>query len=187
MPQIGLKIRYEGAVPGVGLSQRRFNNLKKRAWTATGKYWFEHFRPKHFTKAGAVEYGYKKRKGEDYGTTGKSFWRSYTGRKQKKFGHTLPLVYSGELRDNSTIASIHATYKGVRVALPWAQKANFRYAGSDINMAQELTRVSPAEERILAEVFDDELQRQIDSFHTTQRKFYTANATRTTSLAGFFH
>lgn len=186
MPQIGLRIRYEGPVPGAGLGVREFNNLLKRAWYVTGKYWHTHFRPKHFTKAGAAEYRYLPRKGEESGTTGKSFWRSYTGRKQREKGHTLPLVFSGELRAMSKTASIHATHKGVRVALTRARKANFRHPNSQINMAEELTRVSEAEERKLAEVFDRAMM-QVDHILTTQTKFYQANATRTTSVAGFFH
>lgn len=188
MPMIMCKVRYEGPVPGsLNLSQRRFNELLKDAWFESGKYWHTEFRPKHFTKEGAAEYGYKPRKGEDLPFGSRGFWKSYTGKKQKRFGHTLPLVNTGELRDRSKTANIQPTKNSVRVALSRANKANWHNPHSEINMADELTMISDQEEVILAEVHDDAMQRMLDRIHEINIKFYGANASPTTSVAGFFH
>ncbi len=149
------KVRYEGAVPGsVNLRKRTFNRIKKDAWEAVGKYWHKHLRPKHFTRAGAREYNYAPRKGQSGNPHPKGFWASYTGQKHRKKHHRLPLVYSGELRSMARQARISATSKGVRVALSRAQKANLRHPKSKINMADELTRVSPAEIKKLIQVHE---------------------------------
>jgi len=183
MPLIQVKVRHEGAVPGsMNLSRGAFDNCLKEAWFETGKFWHTALRPKHFTKSGAREYGYLPRKGEESGA-GRSFWKSYTGRKQKKFGHTLPLVFTGELREMSGTANIQPTAKGVRVALSRANKANWHNPHSQIDMREELTRVSDAEARLLAEVPDEAMQKMLDHINA----HYQTNPTPTTSVAGFFH
>lgn len=169
-----IRIRYHGPVPGSeNLSARVLNQIKREAWEEAGHYWHAHLRPKHFTKAGAREYGYAPRKGEE-GGTGKRFWRSYTGRKQRQKGHTLPLVWSGELRELSKIYKLQATATStrsrLRVILPAAQKANWRNPYSRIDMAGELTRVSDAEAVELVGVFDRFLAGGLEEVQTTQTK-----------------
>src|SRR5574340_797078 len=97
------QIRYQGPVPGsLNLTQRQFNDLVREAWLETGEYWWNHFLPKHFTHEGAREYGYLPRSGEA-GTPGaRHFWTSYSGRKQREEGHTLPLVFAGRMRGEAT-------------------------------------------------------------------------------------
>lgn len=169
MPGILLKVRYQGAVPGVTLGRRELNQVLEKAWFPPGKNWHEQFRPKHFTKEGAAEYGYEPRKGEQSGTSGKAFWRSYTGRKLKKFGHTLPLVFSGELRDKARTARIEATSKGVRVFLTNAGKANFHHPKSTIDMRAELTRISIAEMRESTEILSAAIQEELDRMRNRMR------------------
>lgn len=168
------KVHYTGFTPRPGeTTQRQWNAVKRAAWTQTGIGWHEFLRPKHFTKEGAAEYGYAPRSGET-GRIKKNFWRSYTGRKQKKYGHTLPLVLSGELRDRSRTASISATATATqsvcRVRLPGANKANFRNPKSPANldMRDELTRISAAEGEQLAVDLDRHMQREFDQLRETQ-------------------
>jgi len=187
MPGILINIRYEGAVPGPNLSPGALSNILKKAWYEPGKNLHENFRPKHFTQEGAREYGYAPRRGEESGTSGKAFWRSYTGRKLKKFGHTLPLVYSGDLRDRTRIARIDSKADGVRVVLPQANKANFHNPKSNVNMREELTRISADEARQSAELLDQAVRRRIAAFNATSMKFYSQNTSPTTSVVGFFH
>jgi hypothetical protein len=144
-------------------------------------------RPKHFTHEGAQEYGYTPRSGEAGGTSSKDFFRSYTGRKQRKFGHTLPLVYTGELREMSKTANIQPTASGVHVALSRANKANWHNPNSQIDMRDELTRVSDEEAKLLAEVHAETTERLLAKICTIQTNFYGMNASPTTSVAGFFH
>ncbi len=164
-------IKYKGAVPDSRVfSVRAMNEVKRKAWLKVGRYWHEHFREKHFTHEGAAEYHYTPRSGEQSGLSTKQFFRSYTGRKQRYKGHTLPLVWSGDpgLRAMSRIASITATAtstrSGCRIALPQANKANFKNPYSQIDMRDELTRVSPAEGAVLAGMVGDELKREWDAF-----------------------
>jgi len=138
-----------GAVPSVLLRGRQLNNIKRAAFYRLGDYWHRKLRQKHFTVAGAREYGYTPRQGEA-GTKGaRDFWRSYTGRKLRTMGHRRPLVYTGESRDRSKAARIVAkatrsrTHVAVRMNVPGL---NRRYAGSKINMAEELRTISAAEE-----------------------------------------
>jgi hypothetical protein len=97
----------------------------KETWSKIGWHLFERFVAKHFTREGAAEYRgdnvagdgpvYQARSGE--GESGKAFWRSYNGRKQKRLGQTLAMVFSGATRDGAKRATIYATSNGVRIAL----------------------------------------------------------------------
>lgn len=162
MPLIHFSVRYRGGIPGApGFTTREWNNLLKECWYEVGMYWFMEMRPKHFTKAGGEEYGYAKRTGEQGGR----FWSSYQGQKQKKFGHTRPLVYSGDLEKACNQAGIFATNKGVRVTLPGAGKANWpgwkRRDGTTIDKHAELTTVSAREEETLCRLFEDCVERRL--------------------------
>lgn len=159
MTEIAVKISYSGAIPGTsGWTQREWNDVRRGAWEAVAKHWSERFRPKHFTVAGAKEYGYLPRSGEASGIGSKAYWRSYTGRKKRKLGHTRPLVYSGELealsRQYRADIVVSTNRSRCRVVLTAANKANWRNPHSQINMRDELTRVSPAEAAELIRVFD---------------------------------
>jgi hypothetical protein len=147
------------------MPQRTWNNLLKEAWYEVGRHWADEMRPKHFTKEGGKEYGYKPRAGEAAG--GKNFWSSYTGRKQKKFGHTKPLVYTGELEQASRQTTIYPSFKGVRIALPGARKANLQNPRSSIDMPEELKTVSGREVDQLAKVHEQAMQQLLDRVTTT--------------------
>ena len=94
---------------------------------------FDRFVQKHFTKPGAEEYHaenvittapvYAARSGE--GQSGKDFWRSYSGRKQKSKGHQLAMVFSGATRDGAKRCRITATANGVEVTLPGLAHLNY--------------------------------------------------------------
>jgi hypothetical protein len=157
MIDLGIQIRYTGFTPrDDDFTQRQWNNVKRAAWEDCGMFWLKDIRPKHFTVAGAREYGYTPRSGE--GQSGKLFWRSYTGRKQKSKGHTRPLVWSGELEELSKTGRITATATANRshckVALSAARKANFRHPSSRIDMADELTRASEADAKAVSVELD---------------------------------
>ena len=177
-----IRITYHGAVPGCPhLRESQLNALKRRAWLPVGAYWHEHYVMKHFTHEGGREYRYAPRAGET-GNERKSFWRSYTGWKQKHLGHTNPLVLSGELRDMAKIYRLEATATSteskLRVILPMAQKANLRNPKSrfQINMREELTTVSEQEAEVLVGIFDRELQNQLNEVQDTS-----------THIIRFFH
>jgi hypothetical protein len=127
MPMLFCEVRYGGRITASpDLGRVEWERALKETWNAIGWHLYEHFIEKHFTKAGADEYRqenvagdapvYQARSGE--GQSGKAFWRSYNGRKQKKLGQQLALVFSGATRDGAKRATIYATRNGVRVALP---------------------------------------------------------------------
>lgn len=169
---ISFKIKTVGFIPGVPRWKSTLNRMLKAAYAVGGTFWHRALRPKHFTKAGAREYWYTPRKGE--AGSGEPFKKgkhlSYTAAKLRRHGHTLPLVFSGELRLKSRMARIAATSKGVRVVLPSAQKANLRHPESQINMREELTRVSSREVIEIARVDDKHLDRQIKRMRSVHRQ-----------------
>jgi hypothetical protein len=101
----------------------------KGAYAAAGEDYHRELRPKRFTKEHAAEAQYKPRAGETLQWGSKAFWRSYTGRKLKKYGHTLPLVFSGRTRDRAQMATITSTSNRGQIRyqvnalnfIPWAQ------------------------------------------------------------------
>ena len=185
MPGILFNVRIGGVVPGATLTDDRLKNLLKEAWFDPGKDWQENLRPKHFTKEGGSEYGYAPRKGEELGQSSKAFWRSYTGRKLKKFGHTLPLVFSGDLRNRCRVARIENSPTGVKVVLTGANKANFHNPHSNVNMRAELTRISVPETRELASVLEESLIAKLDRFDVTVST--SGDHLRFVSPTAFFH
>lgn len=157
-----------GAVPGV--LKRELNRLLKQAWETLGIYWHANFREKHFTHAGATEYQYDKRQGEDRSQGGKGFFRTYTGRKLRRFGHTLPLVWSGASRTRSRIRDVRATRAGVRVVIN-APTLNFRKGrlATGKTMREEMTTVSAKERRDLAVVHEKALKQGIEDIREVRR------------------
>lgn len=141
------------------LSARRRGNLVKKVFQAIGQRWGEEFLPKHFT-AEQSKYDFAPRGGQQAGTVGKKFWRSYTGRKQKKYGHTLALVYSGRSAQQARGFQVHATRNGAKVTVP-APTLNYRTRGSDLDMADEVRRITPDELRSLAAYGTRVLERSI--------------------------
>ena len=168
MSILNIAIKYTGPVPGsANLGQREFNDLVREAWSEVGAFWHQRFLKKHFTVEGGKEYDYAPRSGD--GKSGKAFWRSYQGRKQRKYGHQNPLEWSGDLKQRAQVARITttATSSGstCKVTLPQAQKANFKNKWSDprLDMADELTRVSDAEGDEIVEMFNDTLQGKLEA------------------------
>jgi hypothetical protein len=189
MPPIGFVVRIGGAVPGATLDDAALKGILKEAWFDPGKQWHQELRPKHFTKQGGGEYAYAPRAGEP-GNERKNFWTSYTGRKQKRFGHTLPLVYSGDssgdsLLVRSRVARIENSPNGVKVILSGANKANWHNPKSNIDMRAELTRISDLEVAELTNVLEDSLIAKLHRFDVTVTT--AGERPRFTSVTAFFH
>lgn len=160
---MGASIKYTGLMPS-DIGKAAWNKIVKLAFFKVGEFWHKHFRAKHFTHAGAREYGYQKRKGEELPRGSKKFWRTYTGIKLRKHGHTFPLVFSGTSRTLTDIMVVKNTSKGASVKLGRARALNFRPKGGRINMVDEMTRISPAEGAVLVEVLAEEIQEGIDKY-----------------------
>jgi hypothetical protein len=141
VPNIGIKVKYTGAIPGVTMSQREWNDIQRGVWGAVGRYWHVHFRDKHFTRAGAAEYGYQDRSA------------AYQRRKAKTYHHQIPLVFTGESRRRVRTARVvpfaTANRVGVRVRMS-APALNFRRSAKSPDMREELTTISEGEGRELS-------------------------------------
>lgn len=150
---IRTRVRYRGAIAAL-MKKREFNNsVLKPAWGDVGEYWKSYLWAKHFTPEGAREYRYTPRRGERMARGSKNYRRSYTGRKEKKFGHRNPLEWIGELKRLSRIQDVKPSMKGVKVLMKQARKANLRPKKGRINMAEELRTISRGEKpRLEAEL-----------------------------------
>lgn len=167
---IVIQVTDRGATPE-NLGKREFNKLLAKAWLPVGVQWHQDFVPKHFTDAGAREYRYKKRQGDQrVGVTGIAIGKgasTYTLAKQRKKGHTTPMVWSGESRDAAKFAKITSTSKGVtiRIAAPNIGK---RTKSGRIRKSAELARTSAPERRELEKTVDAGLGRELDQFSKTK-------------------
>lgn len=165
MGPLKFKLHYSGPTPR-GMA-RELPRIQQRALETMGVYWHQHFRAKHFTPSGAREYGYAPRKGEGMAVSTKGFWRTYMGRKLRMKGHQNPLVWSGESRERTRMRDVRATRNRVRVVLH-ANALNFRNPHSRTKPWEEMTTVSAAEQRVLSELFNREIERGIAAIRSRQ-------------------
>lgn len=136
-----IKVTERGATPKLTAKQHRHHT--RDMLNNAGVKWHRDYRPKHFTKAGAREYGYEPRGGEQ--RSGSPFKGSYTAKKLRLFGHTRPLVFTGESEARTRVRDIRANSKRVRVVMN-APALNFRPTPQSPDLRDEMTRVSPAEQ-----------------------------------------
>ena len=142
---IQTEIRYKGVFRTILKGKRAWNReIEEPSWRATGLFWKRNYLEKHFTEAGAVAYGYAPRKGDRRARGSKAWRRSFQGRKFARFGHTDPLVYTGEMRRRCRHPQIRATSTGVKVVLD-ARKANLRHPKSQVDMRKELRTITQGE------------------------------------------
>lgn len=160
-----ITIKERGATPR--RMMKAHNASAKEAWYMAGRLFHETMRDKRFTAEHGRKANYAKRKGEESGIDTKAFFRSYTGRKLRKWGHRRPMEWSGDTRRNVRYANINNTSKGCRVAYPGANKLNYRPRGGRINMADEFRRLLPEEINKLAEKFDTSYEFQMGRDNTT--------------------
>lgn len=155
-----LVLHFEVTRTGTGrLNQRVWRGIKRRVWRRVAQYWIDEIRPKHFTKAGAREYGYKPRQGEGAGAGSKAFWRSYTGQKQRKKGHTRPLEWSGQLKTESRGSRIQASINGSTV---FVRGRVLNLSGGDrIDMRREISAVSAGDVVAITRFMQRETDREM--------------------------
>ena len=141
------KVKFVGAASGK-IAKRNLNKITKEGFHLMGTVWHRSFRPKHFTAAGASEYGYRPRSPE------------YERRKQKRFGHKLPLVWTGESRTRSRVRNVKANSRRARVSMS-VPKINFSGRGD------ELRTISRREGRALAGIMERHITKQLNELTET--------------------
>ena len=170
-----IKIRNTGVLADLhGFTKRRFNNeVLKPCNEAMGLYWHKKIRRKHFTEEGAREYGYTKRKGERHPRFSGKWRSSYAGKKFKKVGHNLPLVYTGATRNSAHMARIAPTSKLARIYynLP---VLNYRQPTSQVRMREEFSMISEQDNAALARVHEQHFQYRLAVIQTASTKTIAA-------------
>lgn len=139
------------------LSVSEWRRISKLGWAAAGAFWHRVILPRHFTHRGARQYGYAKRS------------RRYELRKLRKYGHTRPLEYSGELkrqvlrmREVRTVGDNSKRAGAVRIKLRgprhlYAYRKDLRQP----DKAKELATVSRQDADEIAAHMDDVLTREL--------------------------
>lgn len=149
-----IKIRERGAVPRSLAKQHR--QASRQAFQAIAEQHHRENTPRRFTKEHAIEAGYQKRAGEQLAFGTKAFWNSYTGRKLRKYGHTLPLVFSGQTRDRARMATITVT----------TNRGQLRYSVQALNFnpwtRAEFVRLTQREVDALGQSYDTVYSRIFD-------------------------
>jgi len=145
-------------VPEEYLDRRAIRQELRKQFKNIGETWHEKHRRRHFSHFGARLYGYEPRR------------RSYNFRKRKRFGHTLPLVFTGVSRKLSQTKRIRVSNSGtperpqlsVHITMP-IRVFNFKPRGSNVNMRQEFSTISRDEldlyERNAVDALEDRISR----------------------------
>ena len=81
----------------------------------------------------------------------------------KRQGHTLPLVWSGDSREESRNKNVRATRNGVAVTM-MVQTFNYTNPRSPIKMRDEFTKVTQQETQNLTEVGTGSVEKQLRRF-----------------------
>ena len=156
---MGFRLRRFGPLPGIKGWKGIFGRAKKAAYYALGLMWHVDIRPEHFTKSGAQRYQYAPRGGEAGNPDRYGFWRSYTGRKQKKYHHTKPLMLTGQSQRATRMAMITSTSRGARIAVGAGRLGNKTPAGPD--MEEELITIDQRDARRLADRWAREVEKEL--------------------------
>ena len=161
-------VHYQGFVPD--MPKRVYNDVQREAFRGMGVKWHRDYLMTHFTHAGATEYGYRPRQGDRQSPTDRSFRRTYTGRKLRRYGHTYPLVLTGLSRAQARTRDVRATRTGVRVVLHMPPYFSFyRRLHGGTNMYEELSTISEPERLALIAEFDRGMDEGLDRVSYSRR------------------
>lgn len=124
------------------LSVRAMRKVTKYCFYLLGKYWHEKILPKHFTTGAYGEYGYQPRSA------------AHQARKQKKFQHGLPNVFTGVMRDEvlrKDNQDVRDTSTGVKIHIHGPQHLYaYRKDYDQPDKAAELIAVSERDRELLS-------------------------------------
>lgn len=134
-----------GSITYVGAPDAKAKELRRiikegLQQVATG--WHADVLPRHFARGAKQRYGYKDRSPQ------------YERRKQRKYHHTVELVYTGQLmREVSRMARVSGTSRRVALSMS-APQYLYKYKPTQPDKADELTRVTQDEAEGLAKSLD---------------------------------
>ena len=135
---------------GSGFDAKTWRGFLKKGWLFAGRNWHKVALPKHFEKSAVDEYGYQKRT------------RAHMIRKASKFGHQLPLVFSGRMeREVLRIVDVRETAKMARVVLHGPPHLHaYRKDLNAPDLAKELKTVSKKDADVVGKDLDKSLIEQ---------------------------
>ena len=130
-------------------NKRMARKAMKTAWHKIAGFWHRNYRPLHFEKSASRRYGYRRRTDK------------YNRAKLRKFGHTIPLVWSGTSKALAAVQDIRSTSNWGK-AIIHANTLNFRPQGWQGTMREELDSTTVRERRVLARVFVRHFERRLN-------------------------
>ncbi len=154
MTIVHIKVKYRGvdaifARFGSLVFARQFNQWIQNSYVVALRHWHTEMLPKHFNEGAASRYGYRRRSG------------AYTESKRQSEGHTRPLVYSGDSqRATEGPMVIRTSSKSGRLSMDGGN-LTFSQSNQRPTMAEELTMVTEAEDKELADILDRDIERQM--------------------------
>jgi hypothetical protein len=148
---IQIKTTYSGLAAamakGAGTTTQLMRLWLENAYEKALVHWHANIRPKHFQESAISEYGYRSRTAD------------YEDRKEDKFGHSRPLVYTGESQRATEQFQVRPTSKGATLAMGAGNLAFQR--GKGPNLREELTTVSLPDTAEMGQVFERSMDMQI--------------------------
>jgi hypothetical protein len=154
-----IKIKIEDDKPP-DVAARRYREFSKRGFEVAAAWWHQALLPEHFQQFAAAKYRYKPRT------------KKYLDRKRKlaergivKDGGRLPLVFSGTMRDLMVRAAVirgFPTRATLRMEAP--RYVTFRPKANQPDKVAEVTRVLPAQQQRLEEIYRDHVEGELKDF-----------------------
>ena len=153
-----VNITYNGFIPKMKRGEQ--NNILRDSYTDLGDHFFENNLPRRFTAQGGRMLGYAQRSPR------------YRKRKQRLFGHNLPLVFSGKTRSRalSSLTRIIARAKKgegsleLRVNVPALNLRN----GSGPNLREEFERIAETETGPLERVLEASATKRFNDYSASE-------------------
>lgn len=169
MPEL-FKARLDIGIKQIGRKALRV--ALRESLRFVGMFWRRTYLPIKFTRAAYRRYQYTPR-GGDAGS-GRAFLGSYQWKKLKGFKNdeglaslktTRPMVYTGRSersgKRGQVIPRAQSAERGyVDITIP-APALNFKPAGSNVNMREEITRVTPEEWKKMEELMSRDIDKRI--------------------------
>ena len=150
-------IQYRGSPDA---TKKELRDSAKAEFASLGSHWHANMMPGHFEKSAEGKYHYKPRNA------------SYIRRKARKYGHTRPLDYSGEMKRQATrMAKITSTSKGARVTMSGPRYLYmYRKDYKQPDKAAELTFITNEEVNLLAQILDKKITARLNSIKTFETR-----------------
>ncbi len=136
-----------------GLKKSTLNREVKKLMQKALRNWHKNTLPRHFRRGAAGRYGYMPRD------------KKYNRYKQRRYGHSKPLVKTGDLqRMVSRAATIRGTSKRARASMK-APRYLYTYKPGQPDKADEITRLTPDEASKMAIELDRNLEVNLKQYN----------------------